>query len=209
MRFAILSTIALLPNLIFALPTKTSELKIRDAETDNIAQGVTNVQNLGNNLQDIINRIKSDPLTSLSVYEDNSHTTKYNIPEELSNAFQTALNGIENLPSLPESTNPTKEILNDYGPLVKAVTLSIFYSAIDLKLLSQDTIGEFIPGYKEFTNEFDNNTFQYTKALDAQYTGFINQLATSVGANTPLGIALKALGGQTFYLLFDHISATS
>ncbi|WVW81781.1 hypothetical protein I302_103778 [Kwoniella bestiolae CBS 10118] len=206
MRFAILSTLALLPGLL-ALPTKSAELRIRDETTDSIASSVSTTNNLGGDLQKIISRIKADPLTSLSVYVDNSHTTTYNIPQELSSAFSKAISGIESLPSLPSSSNPTKEVLDDYGPLVKAVTLSVFYTTIDLKLLSQDTVGNYIPGYKEYTNNFDQQTFEFTKALDAQYVGFINELATSVGANTPLGQALKAIGGQTFYLLFDHISA--
>ncbi|OCF59645.1 hypothetical protein L486_02317 [Kwoniella mangroviensis CBS 10435] len=207
MRFAILSTIALLPGLL-ALPTNVNQLKTRDDQTDNIASAVTITDTLGSDLQTIVNRIKADPLTSLSVYVDNSHTTTYNIPSELSKAFGTAISGIKSLPDLPSSSDPTQELLDDYGPLVKAVTLSVFYALIDLKLLSQDTIGTSIPGYKEFTNDFDQQSFEYTKALNAQYTGFIDELATSVGEDTPLGVALQAIGGQTFYLIFDHINAS-
>ncbi|WWC58106.1 uncharacterized protein I303_100641 [Kwoniella dejecticola CBS 10117] len=205
MRFAILSLLSLCPALLAA----PLGLHNRDTQSDNIASSVSTANELGADLQAIIARIKSDPLTQGSAYEDNSHTSTYNFVQGLTDAFETAIEGTESLPStLSSPSNPTAEILASYGPLVKAVTNTVFLSAIDLKLLSQDTIGREIPGFKDYTDTFDQKSYEYVQSLNNRYKGFINELANNVGKDTVLGQGLKALGGQTFYLLFDHISAS-
>ncbi|WRT63853.1 uncharacterized protein IL334_000778 [Kwoniella shivajii] len=211
MRFTLLATatLSIFPTLFAApMPVKTSAVTIRDTQTDNLVAAVSNAQTLGSAVSGIVARIKADPINSLKVYEDDSRTGTYDIPKGLSNAFNTALNGIETLPSLTSSSNPSEEVFADFGPLVKTITVSLFYTAIDLKLLTQDTAGLYVPGYSKFIGDLDVNSFAYVKALDAKYIGFTDALATAVGADTPLGQAIKALGGQTFYLIFDHVSPT-
>ncbi|WWC66851.1 uncharacterized protein I206_100758 [Kwoniella pini CBS 10737] len=202
MRFTLFTILAILPGIL-AIPIKLAN---RDALSDNIASSVSTTNELGTELQSIINRIKSDPLLVGEEYEDNSETTKYNILDGIESAFKIAIDSTESLPSnLITSTNPTSELLSDYGPLIKALTNSIFYSLIDLKLLSQDTIGQEIPGFKDWTNASDQQTYEFVKSLNVKYQGLINDLANTVGEDTTLGKGLKSLGGQTFYLLFDHI----
>ncbi|KAK4685761.1 hypothetical protein P7C73_g4384, partial [Tremellales sp. Uapishka_1] len=202
MRFTIVLTFILpLFTLVRAAPVLTE----RDATSNSVASAVPITSTLASRVSAIIARVEADPLTTLSVYTGDGGN-EYNIQTQLESAFGAALSGIESLPSLPKSTNPSQTILNDYGPLVKVVTSSLLYSLIDLKLLSQAVID--LPEYTAFTQSLDANSFAYTKALDAQYTGLVDELATAVGANPPLGEALKSIGGETFYLLFDHISAT-
>ncbi|WVQ80863.1 hypothetical protein IAT38_002970 [Cryptococcus sp. DSM 104549] len=203
--FAVALGIASSTLLPFVLGAPTTGLAPRDEVSSAVtsATGITN--KLGIDLESYVTRIKADPLLELSPYVDDSRKTTYSIPTALAQSFTTALQGIASLPSLTTSSNPSEQVLNEYGPLVKAVTLSVFYTSINLKLLMEDTLGKDVPGLTDFLQAMDENSFAYTKALDAKFVGSTDELATVVGEDTPLGQAIKALGGQLFYLLFDHI----
>lgn len=79
----------------------------------------------------------------------------YDIPTNLETAFASAISGIESLPSLPSSSDPTEEVLDDYGPLVRVITESVFYTTIDLKLLVEDTAGEEVPELTTILNAME------------------------------------------------------
>jgi hypothetical protein len=43
-----------------------------------------------------------------------------------------------------------------YGPLIKAVTLSVFYSGDDFEYLTQLVLEPLVPGYTEFAKDFES-----------------------------------------------------
>ncbi|KAK1926086.1 hypothetical protein DB88DRAFT_148810 [Papiliotrema laurentii] len=202
--FFTLSLFASLSASTLARPVEHMEYT-RQSTSDVITSALPVASTFENDLGKITSRVVSDPLLALSPYVDTGKSGTYNVPKELEDAVASAVSGLQSLPSLPTASNPTQEILDDYGPLVVVVARTLEYSLIDLKLLTSDTLGPFIPGYTKFVNGLDDTLYKYTKALNSEFKGFSGALATRVGADTPLGKAIQSLGGQTFAIVFDHI----
>jgi hypothetical protein len=93
----------------------------------------------------------ADPIFSLALYTGDGDST-FEVVSQVQTAFAKAVAGIEGIPDLPHSPDPSADVLKAYGPLIKVTTETLFYALIDLKKLSQAILGPLIPGYTAYTN---------------------------------------------------------